>query len=292
MHEVFIHRCLELSEHGRGCVGTNPLVGAVLVRNGKIIAEAFHEGFGGRHAERALLEDFRGAIEPADILYVNLEPCCHQGKPPACTDIIRKRGIKHVVFGMIDPDAQVSGKGIACLLKAGIRVTGPVERAQCEWLNRGFISLRTKGRSWVTLHSARTKNGAIARPDGSPLKITSKEQDCWTHTWLRARHDAILVGVQTIVTDDPQLNTRFVQDLPSPLRVILDPHLRLPLTARVVTGESASGTVMITSSGSDAAKRQALQERGVTVAEIPLANGLLGPPELLIALGSVSGYFQ
>ncbi|MDD4287778.1 MAG: bifunctional diaminohydroxyphosphoribosylaminopyrimidine deaminase/5-amino-6-(5-phosphoribosylamino)uracil reductase RibD [Candidatus Peribacteraceae bacterium] len=273
MHEEFIHRCLALAEQGRGKVGTNPLVGAVLVRGGTIIAEAFHEGFGKVHAERRLLENFDQKIRSEDVLYVNLEPCCHLGKTPACTDIIRDKGIKHIIFGMVDPDPHVSGKGIACLLKAGIRVTGPVSRAQCEWLNRGFVSLRTKGRPWVTIHSARTKNGAIARPDGSPLKITSGEQDRWTHAWLRGRHDAILVGVQTVIADDPKLTVRFGLELPSPLRVILDPHLRLPLTARVVIGESASGTVVITSSGSDAAKRQALQERGVRIAEIQLRDG-------------------
>lgn len=284
-----MHRCLALAEQGRGNVGTNPLVGAVLVREGKILAEAFHSEFGKAHAERRLLENFDQKISSEDVLYVNLEPCCHQGKTPACTDIIRERGIKHVVFGMVDPDPQVSGKGIACLLKAGIRVTGPVERTQCEWLNRGFISLRTKGRPWVTIRSARTKDGAIAKPDGSPLKITSGEQDRWTHACLRGRHDAILVGVQTVIADDPALTVRFGLELSSPLRVILDPHLRLPLTARVVTGESASGTVIITSCGSDAAKRQALQEGGVRIAEIQLRDGQFDLSDLWKTLTVPSG---
>ncbi len=273
MYEVFLHRCLTLAEHARGKVGTNPLVGAVLVREGKILAEAFHPAFGKAHAERKLLENFEQKIRSEDVLYVNLEPCCHLGKTPACTDIIRERGVKHVVFGMVDPDPKVSGKGIACLLKAGIRVTGPVERARCEWLNRGFIALRTKGRPWVTIRSARTKNGAIAKPDGSPLKITSKAQDRWTHEWLRGRHDAILVGVQTVIVDDPALTTRFGLTLPSPLRVILDPHGRIPLQSRVVSGALASGTVIITAHGSDPAKRKELEKRGVKVVELPLVEG-------------------
>lgn len=275
-----MHRCLELAEHGRAKVGTNPLVGAVLVREEKIIAEAFHEGFGKAHAERRLLENFDQKIRSEDVLYVNLEPCCHQGKTPACTDIIRDKGIKHVVFGMVDPDPHVSGKGIACLLKAGIRVTGPVERARCEWLNRGFVSLRTQGRPWVTVRSARTSIGAIAKPDGSPLKITSGEQDRWTHQWLRGRHDAILVGVQTVIADDPMLTTRFGLGLPSPFRVILDPSFRIPVLSHVINGALASGTMIITASGSDPAKCEMLRKRGVRIAEISLTAGRFDLAEL------------
>lgn len=275
-----MHRCLTLAEKGRGKEGANPLVGAVLVRDGRIIAEAFCEGFGLLHAERHLLQDFRGEALPSDILYVNLEPCCHFGKTPPCTDIIIERGVKKVVYGMVDPDPLVWGKGIACLLKAGIRITGPVERARCEWLNRGFISLRTKGRPWVTIRRAQTKDGAIAKPDGSPLKITSEEQDRWVHEWLRGRHDAILVGVQTVIADDPQLTVRFGLSLPSPLRVILDPHLRIPMEARVVNSSLASGTMVITSPGSDPKKRKELTKKGVRIAEIPLLDGRFDLPEL------------
>jgi len=265
-----MQRCLALAEHGRGKVGTNPLVGSVLVRDGVIIAEAFHAEFGKAHAERQLLEKFEQKIRSTDVLYVNLEPCCHEGKTPACTDIIRERGVKRVVFGMIDPDPRVSGEGIACLRSAGIAVTGPVERARCEWLNRGFVSLRTKGRPWVTLKQSRTQSGSTAKPDGSPLKITSIKQDRWAHEWLRARHDAILVGVRTIIADNPQLNTRFVQELPSPLRVILDPQLKIPLSANVVSGDVASGTMVVTTPGSDCAKRKELERCGVRIIDIPL----------------------
>lgn len=292
MHEEFIHRCLDLAEQGRGAVGTNPLVGAVLVREGKIIAEAFHEGFGKAHAERALLEKFDQKIRSTDTLYVNLEPCCHRGKTPACTDIIRERGVKQVVFGMVDPDPLVQGKGIACLRAAGITVTGPIERARCEWLNRGFISLRSNGRPWVTLHRAQTKSGAIAHADGTPLSITSQEQDHWTHQWLRGQHDAILVGVQTVITDDPQLTVRFGMHLPSPLRVVLDPHLRIPLSARMVHGDLASGTVVITAPGSDRAAHQQLMERGVSVIEIPLTDGHFDLSGLWNALMTPTGSFH
>lgn len=287
-HVSFMHRCLELAERGRGKVGTNPLVGAVLVRKGRIIAEAFHEGFGERHAERALLEDFRGQIEPDDILYVNLEPCCHQGKTPACTDSICEHGVRQVVFGMIDPDPLVAGKGIACLRKDDIKVVGPVERARCEWFNRGFIALRTKGRPWMTLRRALTRDGRIAKPDGGPLKITSETQDRWTHEWLRARHDAILVGVGTVIADDPMLNTRFVQGLRSPLRVVLDPHLRMPVDVQV----ASPGTWVITAPHADVDIQQALEKRGVRVTAVPLQAGLFDLPALWKALTTPAGDFH
>lgn len=292
MNEVFVHRCLELAERGRGAVGTNPLVGAVLVRDGKIIAEAFHEGYGKTHAERALLEKFEQKIRSDDLLYVNLEPCCHQGKTPACTDIIRERGVKHVVFGMVDPDPLVQGKGIACLREAGIAVTGPIERARCEWLNRGFVSLRTKGRPWVTIRTAQTKSGAIAKPDGHPLKITSEEQDRWTHAELRGRHDAIVVGVRTVITDDPRLTTRFALPLPSPLRIVLDRRLRIPLTARVVSGALAAGTVIVIGAGADQTARATLEGRGVRFIEGPLQHDRFDLPALLRMFAKPAGAFH
>ncbi len=290
-HE-FLHRCLALAERGRGNVGTNPLVGSVLVRNGKMIAEAAHEKFGHRHAERALMENFQGPIEPDDVLYVNLEPCCHQGKTPPCTEIIMERGVKHVVFGMIDPNPMMAGKGIEALRRAGIECAGPVERARCEWLNRGFVSLHCNNRPWVTIHAAQTRAGAIARPDGRPLTITSPGQDRWTHEWLRARHDAILVGVRTVISDDPQLTARLVPDLPSPLRIVLDPHLRIPLEARVIGEELASGTMMIVAPGSDPEKRLRLEEKGVRVAEVPLREDQFDFGELWKMLMTPQGDFS
>lgn len=306
-HYHFLHRCLALAERGRGNVGINPLVGAVLVREGKIIAEAYHSEFGKAHAERQLLENHdprtssaeaerygaRQIIRSTDTLYVNLEPCCHQGKTPACTDVIIERGVKHVVFGMIDPDPRVAGKGIACLKEAGIEVIGPVLRAQCEWFNRGFVSLKTKGRPWVTLRRAQTRSGAIAKPDGGPLKITSVEQDRWTHGWLRARHDAIVVGVQTVIADDPLLTVRFsFNRSTAPLRFILDPRLRIPLSARVVNAPLASGTMVVTGPGSDAVKRRELEGRGVPVAEIPLHEGRFDFPALWKVLTEDKGDFH
>jgi diaminohydroxyphosphoribosylaminopyrimidine deaminase/5-amino-6-(5-phosphoribosylamino)uracil reductase len=222
-----------------------------------------------------LLNRFEEKILPTDVLYVNLEPCCHRGKTPPCTGMIHERGVRRVVYGMGDPDPRVSGAGISFLRNVGVDVRGPVERARCEWLNRGFISLKTKGRPWVTLKRAQTRNGKVMGEGGRPLKITSIEQDRWAHQWLRARHDAILVGVQTIVTDDPRLNTRFAQEGVSgyPLRIVLDPQLRVPLTATVVSGALAGGTMLIVAGMHDPTKERELTGKGVRIFRVPLLSG-------------------
>ena len=246
-HVSFIRRCLELAEQGRGKVGINPLVGSVLVRKGKVIAEGHYDHFGAEHAEASLLASFTKTIEPTDILYVNLEPCCHQGLRPPCTDAILKSGVRTIVYGMQDPDARVAGKGIEKLRAAGLTVIGPVIPVECQRQNRGYISLRTQQRPWVTLKRAQTRAGAIAKPDGGFLKITSLEQDEWSHEFLRARHDAILVGIGTVLTDNPRLTVRLPADRSAkragsnkkvdqfiqPWRVILDSQKRLPAGAHV-----------------------------------------------------------
>jgi len=210
------------------------MVGSCLVRDDKIVAEDYHESFGQAHAERALLDRFEEDITPDDVLYVNLEPCCHQGKTPPCTDIIIGRRVKNVVFGMLDPFPEVMGKGIKLLRDRGVKVLGPVSPDICERFNRGYVSVQTKGRPWVTLKRAQTLSGQIANKDGSPLKITTQSQDKWSHTHLRARHDAILVGVQTVINDDPELTVRYGDQNFQPVRIILDPNNRIPVDARCV----------------------------------------------------------
>lgn len=224
-HAPFMQRCLGLAARGRGAVGNGALVGAVLVRAGKVIGEGWHAGFGCAHAERDLLERM-GEVRPEDVLYVNLEPCCHYGKTPPCTDAIVERGIRTVVVGMRDPDPRVAGSGIAALRASGIAVVGPALEPACRWLNRGFVSLRTRGRPWVTLKAAVAQDGSVAASDGSPKKITTAEQDTWSHTALRATHDAILVGSNTVRTDNPLLDKRFdlnkESDQKNPYKIVLD----------------------------------------------------------------------
>ncbi len=284
MHDVFIRRCLTLAEKGRGKTGINPIVGAVLVREREIIAEGFHEEFGKPHAERMLLQNYEQKIRSTDTLYVNLEPCCHtHKKTPPCTEMLIERGIKNVVIGMIDPNPKVAGKGIGLLRSHGVTVTvASGMTADCLRLNRGFVSLMTKGRPWITLKSARTMDGQIANADGSPRRITSKDQDAWSHRMLRAKHDAILVGIGTVLKDDPQLTIRF----PSPAclefvewgegiegrglwRIILDPNLKTPESARVVR----HGTIVVASSP-DLKKANELEKKGVRVLNVPMKKGV------------------
>jgi len=291
-----IHRCLELAARGRIKVGTNPMVGAVLVRNRAIIAEGWHEEFGVPHAERMLIDALKSAVQPSDVLYVNLEPCCHEGKTPPCTNVIIESGIKNVVYGMLDPDTKVMGKGTTALKKSGITVSGPVLPEVCQRFNRGYVSLRTKHRPWITLKRAQTKQGAMSHDDGSPLKITSPEQDAWAHEYLRAMHDAILVGVGTIVSDNPQLtvrNSKFEirnSKICQPHRIIFDPDLRIPLDAHVVNDEGKEKTIVITNEVSKAGK--ALVERGVTVISIPMEEGCFDLQHLWDALSSDNSQFH
>ncbi len=303
-HSNFIHRCLELAEHGRGRTGINPLVGSVLVRDEKIIGEGWHAAFGEDHAERALFKNFDQEIAQGDVLYVNLEPCSHYGKTPPCTELIIEKGIKTLVYGMQDPNPEVTGKGIQVLRDAGVQVIGPINSVQCRRLNRGFVSLHEQGRPWITLKRAQSKDGRTANDDlpaealraghslgegwakagGSPLKITSEKQDAWSHEWLRAKHDAILVGVETIVRDDPQLTVRLPADRSAkregsnkkveqvkPLRIVLDPKCRVPLDARII----CEGTIVVVgeevrkSGGQEVRKLEEIKEKSVMVMHVP-----------------------
>lgn len=289
-----MHRCLELAAIGRGRVGNGALVGAVLVRNGTVIAEAFHDSFGGLHAERALLESY-SSVEPQDTLYVNLEPCCHYGKTPPCTDVIIQKGVKTVVYGMDDPDARISGKGIKALQEAGVIVIGPFEQALCERLNKGFIQVRKKRRPYITLKQAVSRSGSIANDDGSMLKITSPEQDAWSHCFLRATHDAILIGIGTVISDNPQLNIRFdhnpvfsfteglnekkanLNNSINPFRIILDPNMKIDLRARLISDNERRRTILCVTpqaAATDPEKTAALHERGVRMLSIPKAGAI------------------
>lgn len=269
-HEFFMHRCIERAQESQGAVGNGALVWSVLVREGKIIVEAHHRAFGLPHAERSLLDGIEQQISSSDILYVNMEPCCHYGKTPPCTDIIIEKGIKHVVYGMRDPDARVAGKGIEILKAAGVRVVGPVLLAQCERLNRGFVSVRNHGRPWITIKRAQLRDGRAANTEGGRLMITSHDQNVWSHTFLRSTHDAILVGVGTVIADDPKLDTRFdnKQRGLRPWRIILDPHLRIPMGAIVVSDAHADRTMIVTSHDADKKYKETLRMRGVRMLDV------------------------
>ena len=228
-HQLYMHRCLELAAKGAGFVAPNPMVGAVLVHENRIIGEGFHQQYGQPHAEvnciNSVTEQDRHLL-PQSTLYVSLEPCNHMGKTPPCTDLIIKHGIPAVVVGCKDPNDQVSGKGIEQLKAAGIAViTGVLEDA-CKEVNKRFFIFHTRKRPYIILKWAQSKNQKIANADFSRVWITNVYSNRLIHRW-RSEEAAIMVGTNTALQDNPALNTRHWTG-PDPIRLIVDMNLRLP----------------------------------------------------------------
>jgi diaminohydroxyphosphoribosylaminopyrimidine deaminase/5-amino-6-(5-phosphoribosylamino)uracil reductase len=234
--EAFMQRCLQLALNGSGRTAPNPLVGAVLVRNGHVLAEGWHRALGGPHAEVECLRAFGEGTVPADaVLYVNLEPCAHTGRTPPCADLLIARGVKHVVVGCSDPNPLVAGKGIQRLRDAGVQVQVDLLRDACRWTNRRFITCFEQQRPYVVLKWARSLDGFLD-DHGRTVRISSPATDVLVHRW-RAEEQAILVGSGTVLNDDPALTVRHVHGA-SPLRVVLDRSARIPAEARVFDGST------------------------------------------------------
>lgn len=241
--EQYMLRCIELAQLGKGKVSPNPMVGCVIVHNGKIIAEGWHEVYGGNHAEVNAIQQVQDKkLLSESTLYVNLEPCNHYGKTPPCADLIVASKIKRVVVGMIDPFSLVSGAGIAKLKSHQIEVVIGVLREQCELLNKRFITFNTQHRPYIILKWAQTSDGFLA-PDAAHCTkeefeekrhITGFKVQALVHKW-RGEEDAIMLGTNTIITDNPTLNTRAFPGK-NPIRVILDLNGRLPADAKVFDG--------------------------------------------------------
>lgn len=231
---------IELAKMGEGRVSPNPMVGALIVRDGEIIAEGWHQQFGSPHAEvnaikNANVENF----EDCDI-YVSLEPCSHHGKQPPCVDEIIKRRFKRVIIGMGDPNPQVNGRGIRKLLENNIDVINGVSEKQCQELNRQFITNMTEKRTFVTLKFASSIDGYLASPQGLRDAISCEESRLDTHKF-RAISDAILVGRTTVEKDDPALDARLVQGR-NPKRLVLDTQLKLSTKFRLFSDENRQNT--------------------------------------------------
>jgi len=227
---VWMSRCFALARQGLGRTAPNPMVGAVIVRDGEIISEGWHQAPGGTHAEVDALNQLDGSAAGAT-MYVNLEPCCHQGRTPPCTDALIAADIAKVVVGMVDPDERMQGKGIDQLKGAGIEVVVGVEREQARSLNHAYISAQERGRPWVTVKAAITLDGRIADFEGASQWITGSESRDLVHR-MRNEHDAVMVGAGTMRADDPSLNTRFEGGRDA-LPVILDTELGISDKARV-----------------------------------------------------------
>lgn len=201
-----MERALRRARDGRGRTGTNPLVGACLVANGEVLAEAAHSRFGAPHAEAALLASL-DELPPDAVLYVTLEPCVHEGKTPACAPRIVERGLRRVVYAHVDPDPRVDGRGLAVLEEAGVRVHGPLRGPEYRWLNRAYFYRQATGRPWVELKLATSADGRIALSSGESRWITGEASRAHGHR-LRGRVDAVMVGARTLRHDDPRLTDR------------------------------------------------------------------------------------
>jgi len=264
----YMQQALALARGGLGLVSPNPLVGCVIVQAGAVVGRGYHQRFGGPHAEVHALQE-AGSQARGAVLYVNLEPCSHTGKTPPCADAVIQSGVSRVVAALRDPNPRVNGRGLSRLEAAGIAVTVGVCEAEARKLNEVFIKYTTTRCPFVTLKSAITLDGKIATRTGASQWITGELARQEGHR-LRHAADAILVGIGTVLQDDPQLTTRLPdQQGANPLRVIVDSTLRVPLQAQVTDVASDRRTLIVTTARAPVAHSEALRTRGVEVVCLP-----------------------
>lgn len=273
--EQFMKRAIELAKQGSGWTAPNPLVGAVMVKNGRVIGEGYHRKYGELHAERNALaacsEDPAGAT-----LYVTLEPCCHYGKTPPCTEIIIEKKIAKVVIGSRDPNPKVAGKGARILREHGIEVVEDYMREACDALNPVFFHYITTKTPYVVLKFAMTLDGKIATRTGASKWITGEAARNHVHQ-LRGRYAGILAGIGTVLADDPMLNCR-IDGAHQPLRIILDSHLRIPMGSRLVRSAKEYPLLIVCNESNrdreeGTSRIQKLEEAGAKVWTLPEKNG-------------------
>jgi diaminohydroxyphosphoribosylaminopyrimidine deaminase/5-amino-6-(5-phosphoribosylamino)uracil reductase len=279
----WMRRALLLAERGRGFVEPNPMVGAVVVRDGKAVGEGLHQKYGEAHAEAHALAAAREAAS-GSTLYVTLEPCCHHGKTPPCTDAVVRAGVGRVVAAMSDPFPKVSGRGAATLRAAGVAVEVGVCESEARRLNAPYLTLIEKGRPWVIAKWAMTFDGKIATRTGDSKWISSPAARGIVHE-LRGRVDGVLVGVGTALADDPRLTAR----PPGPriaARVVLDSHARLPPTSALATTAREVPVIVAMTTAAPAARVEALVAAGCEVLTLPSdAVGKTDVAALLTELG-------
>ncbi len=234
-----MHRCIELARLGAGAVAPNPMVGAVLVHENRVIGEGYHMQYGQPHAEVNCINSVKEeekSLLPHSTIYVSLEPCAHYGKTPPCADLIIAKKIPAVVIGSRDPFKEVDGKGIEKLLAAGIKVEYPVLESECNDVNKRFFTFHTRHRPYIILKWAQTVNGIIGNEDHSRLLISNEFTNQLVHKW-RSEEAAILVGTNTALFDDPALTTRLWKGN-NPVRLVVDMDLRLPSSLQLFNGEA------------------------------------------------------
>lgn len=265
--KFYMKRSLRLASKTRSMTSPNPMVGAVLVKNGKIISEDFHRRAGTPHAEALAIEKSGGTARGCT-LYINLEPCCHTEKrTPPCTKAIISAGIREVVIGMADPNPKVSGRGILELQKAGIHVRTGVLENEAKRLNEAYIKYITKGTPFVIMKIAMTLDGKIATPEGQSKWITSEKARKMVHR-LRSSVDSIITAIGTVKADDPELTAR-IKGGKNPLRIIIDPNLEISLHSKVL--QVPPQTIIVTKklevSSQQSGKKKILLDKGIEIIE-------------------------
>jgi diaminohydroxyphosphoribosylaminopyrimidine deaminase/5-amino-6-(5-phosphoribosylamino)uracil reductase len=267
-----MRRTLALASRGAGTTHPNPMVGAVVVADGRVVGEGWHRRPGEPHAEALALEE-AGPAARGGTLFVNLEPCNHAGRTPPCTRAIIDAGIAHVFAACADPHSLVDGKGFKALGEAGVRVTTGTLGREAEELNRAFFHFSREGTPYVTLKLASTLDGRIAAPDGDSKWITGEKARKAVHR-LRAQVDAVMVGVGTVLADDPKLTARGVGRKKQPVRIVLDPNLRTPLDSIVVRENQAGSTLLVIGENVPEDRCQAFEKMEVGLLRLPMERGL------------------
>lgn len=282
----WMRRALALAARARGRTSPNPLVGAVLVREGRAVGEGFHRRAGGPHAE---VEALRQAGDEAcgATLYVTLEPCCHHGRTPPCTEALIRAGVRRVVAAMVDPDQRVCGRGLAALRAAGIRVEVGLLEEEARRLNEAYLALKLLGRPFITMKYAMTLDGRIATRQGDSRWVTGEVARRFVHR-LRDRVDVIAVGVGTVLSDDPRLTARLPRGGRDPIRLVIDSRARTPPDARVlqVRPESGAPTWIAVTAAAPARRLRALVAAGAEILCLPAtAEGRVDLVALMEELG-------
>jgi diaminohydroxyphosphoribosylaminopyrimidine deaminase / 5-amino-6-(5-phosphoribosylamino)uracil reductase len=278
----YMKKAITLARKGLGRTSPNPVVGAVVVRKGMVIGQGFHQKAGSPHAEpMAIAQAGKGA--QGATLYVNLEPCNHFGRTPPCTQAILKSGIKKVVFGLSDPNPRVEGGGGDWLCSQGIEVVRGVLEEDCRRLNEVYIKWITTGLPFVILKAAISLDGRIATRTGDSKWISNERSRLLVHR-IRNQVDGVVVGIGTVVKDDPLLTVRLPQGkIKDPLRIVLDPRLRISLKARILEGPAK--TLIVSGTRPPDHKKKKLEMKGAEVLSIPGRDGQISIKELLIRLG-------
>jgi len=278
-----MRRALELAALGLGRTSPNPAVGAVVVRDDTVVGEGYHERAGGPHAERVALARAGEAARGAD-LYVTLEPCCHYGRTPPCTDAIIEAGIRRVIFASADPDIRAGGRGAQQLTAAGIEVEEGLLRDEADRLNEAYLKHKRAGRPFVTLKLAMSLDGKIATRSGDSRWITGTAARARVHE-MRNRSDAVMVGVGTVLADDPRLTTRGIEGGRDAVRIVCDSHARTPPEAQVIREASEAPCLVAVTEGAEQERLDGLSAAGAEVLVLPADEGRVDLDTLSVALG-------